>query len=254
MKKGAGTKEFVEVAGHRLRVGTDGLPIVPTGEPDDERGTETEKASPLTPSLSGTAPRPHVMVMRGECAGLALPLEKRDVVIGRGQNADVQLSDHGLSRRHARIARHTSSYSVEDLGPRNGTFVNGESVTTRALEPEPAPYAANEYDAVLLAALAIQQAGTSTDGAAIRDALYRVSSGRKAVGPTEFVDAVNAITKGIDIDYVGASGGCDLDDLGNVTADYIVWHVEKQGDGTYAFATAGRIRAKDLPPQFVHGP
>jgi neutral amino acid transport system substrate-binding protein len=114
---------------------------------------------------------------------------------------------------------------------------------------DPPAYGANQYDAAVVLALAIHQAGTATDGTKIRDALYKVANPPgTAFGPGQFVDAVNAISKGIDIDYDGASGNCNFDSYGNVTSDYIVWQVQKQADGTFAFATVGKIKAADLPP------
>jgi ABC-type branched-subunit amino acid transport system substrate-binding protein len=113
---------------------------------------------------------------------------------------------------------------------------------------EPPAYGANQYDAAVVLALAIEQAGSATDGPKIRDALYQVANPPgTAYGPDQFVDAINAISKGQDIDYTGASGNCDFDDYGNVTDDYIVWQVQQQADGTYAFATVGKIKSSELP-------
>jgi ABC-type branched-subunit amino acid transport system substrate-binding protein len=111
----------------------------------------------------------------------------------------------------------------------------------------PPAYGASIYDAALLLALAIQQAGTASDGTRIRDALRVVATPPgTSFGPAEFVDALNAISKGIDIDYDGASGHCDFDPSGDVKADYVVWQVQKQADGTYAFASLGAIKEADL--------
>jgi serine phosphatase RsbU (regulator of sigma subunit) len=50
------------------------------------------------------------------------------VVLGRGTGADVVVSDHSMSRQHARIAPDGDGWVVEDLGARNGTFVNGARI------------------------------------------------------------------------------------------------------------------------------
>ena len=51
------------------------------------------------------------------------------VVIGRGAEAGLRLPVASVSRRHAAILREGDQMSVEDLGSRNGTRVNGRPVT-----------------------------------------------------------------------------------------------------------------------------
>jgi hypothetical protein len=54
--------------------------------------------------------------------------------IGRAPGCDVTLTDPAVSRRHARILRRDDAWLIQDLGSTNGTFVNDEPVTERALE------------------------------------------------------------------------------------------------------------------------
>jgi DNA-binding response OmpR family regulator len=49
--------------------------------------------------------------------------------IGRWQDNDVVVDDRWVSRNHARIRREGETYVVEDLGSKNGTFVNGQRIT-----------------------------------------------------------------------------------------------------------------------------
>ena len=51
-------------------------------------------------------------------------LERESVTVGRSSTADLALSDPFLSRHHARLTRRNDQLLVEDLGSRNGTFVN----------------------------------------------------------------------------------------------------------------------------------
>jgi serine phosphatase RsbU (regulator of sigma subunit) len=51
-------------------------------------------------------------------------LERDSVTVGRSSTADLALSDPFLSRHHARLTRRNEQLLVEDLGSRNGTFVN----------------------------------------------------------------------------------------------------------------------------------
>lgn len=57
---------------------------------------------------------------------LALPLEGREWMIGRGQNADIHLRHQGVSRSHARLIPFNAGYEVEDLDSSSGTTLNGE--------------------------------------------------------------------------------------------------------------------------------
>jgi hypothetical protein len=50
-------------------------------------------------------------------------------ICGRSRDADVRIEDDLVSRRHTRIYPADGQYLVEDLGSKNGTFLNGEKVT-----------------------------------------------------------------------------------------------------------------------------
>ena len=53
----------------------------------------------------------------------------REVRIGRGREADLQLPDPSVSRLHARIYRVGRQYFLADMGSRNGTHAEGKPVT-----------------------------------------------------------------------------------------------------------------------------
>ena len=88
----------------------------------------------------------------------------------------------------------------------------------------PVTFIPNTYDAVILAVLAIEHAGTWEDGTAIRDALREIASGGTAV--RTFADAVEKLQEGEDIDYNGISGSLDFDENGDVDAPYEIWEVQ----------------------------
>ncbi len=54
-------------------------------------------------------------------------------VIGRGVEADLQLHDTGVSRRHAELRRTPEGVEVHDLGSTNGTRVNGQRIAAATL-------------------------------------------------------------------------------------------------------------------------
>jgi neutral amino acid transport system substrate-binding protein len=91
------------------------------------------------------------------------------------------------------------------------------------------PYTANEYDAVVLTLLAMQSAGTTTDGPAIQQAMFNVSHGKTgsalSVGPADLASAISTLQMGGDINYQGASGDVDFDEYGNVVANFLIWQV-----------------------------
>ncbi len=64
-----------------------------------------------------------------------LHLEKEIITIGRDQDNDLPLRNPQVSRHHARLRRIGTTHIIEDLGSTNGTFVNGERVTSRQLAP-----------------------------------------------------------------------------------------------------------------------
>jgi len=93
----------------------------------------------------------------------------------------------------------------------------------------PLPYIDTTYDAVVLIALAAAKAGTTTDSAAIRDALRDVAnSPGEVVGPG--VDgikrALELIEQGEDVNYEGAGGSQDFDENGDVISTIEIWKIE----------------------------
>jgi DNA-binding response OmpR family regulator len=63
--------------------------------------------------------------MEGEEIKGRWPLNRPATTIGRWGDNDVVVDDRWVSRNHARIRREGEQYVVEDLGSKNGTFVNG---------------------------------------------------------------------------------------------------------------------------------
>jgi pSer/pThr/pTyr-binding forkhead associated (FHA) protein len=50
------------------------------------------------------------------------------VVIGRAPDCDVVIKDNKASRRHCKLTRQDDGFLLEDLGSRNGTFVDGAKI------------------------------------------------------------------------------------------------------------------------------
>jgi DNA-binding response OmpR family regulator len=56
------------------------------------------------------------------------PLDQPVTEIGRWDDNDVVIDDRWVSRYHAQVRREGDEYVVQDLGSKNGTFVNGRRI------------------------------------------------------------------------------------------------------------------------------
>ena len=93
-----------------------------------------------------------------------------------------------------------------------------------------APYAAHGYDATFMIALAIEKAG-GTDRGAISAALRDIASAPgQVVRPGEWAKAKALLAQGSDINYEGASGNVDFDDIGDVGGLFSVNTVGDDGN------------------------
>ncbi len=61
-----------------------------------------------------------------------IPLPDGETVIGREPEAGVSIDSLHISRRHARIVVSAGRAMLEDLGSKNGTYLNGRRITTPA--------------------------------------------------------------------------------------------------------------------------
>lgn len=104
----------------------------PTTPPLMESPLVPERAQPIAaPLMAGLAL--HVETKGGETREIDLEPGTR-IVIGRAPGIDgIDLLDASLSRRHCVVAESDGLLTIEDLGSRNGTFVNGERVVRGAL-------------------------------------------------------------------------------------------------------------------------
>jgi hypothetical protein len=96
----------------------------PAVVPADATGLHS--ASTFGPAdLLGRAPRLVVERAPGHEPGMIYDLGG-DVVLGRGDTAEIRLGDPFASSRHARIYEQGKILVVEDLGSTNGTYLNEE--------------------------------------------------------------------------------------------------------------------------------
>lgn len=71
-----------------------------------------------------------LILLTGTGAGTEFPLEKTELFIGRDLSNDIVINDPEVSRRHARLVMSGLTFSIEDLGSTNGTFVRGQRLSS----------------------------------------------------------------------------------------------------------------------------
>ncbi|HEV3116562.1 MAG TPA: GGDEF domain-containing protein [Gemmataceae bacterium] len=90
-----------------------------------ERVTDTWVTAPERPvsSTNRHACLVHIYPT-GSGMGARYELGASPMVIGRGNDCEIRINDHSVSRRHARIQPGVEGYCAIDLQSTNGTFVN----------------------------------------------------------------------------------------------------------------------------------
>jgi hypothetical protein len=85
-----------------------------------------------------------MLILRdGQGMGARWRIDRDNVVIGREDGCDIVLPSRQVSRNHARIRRSGRGYVLEDLGSKNGTFINGQELTE--------PYTLQDGDEIQIA-------------------------------------------------------------------------------------------------------
>jgi two-component system, cell cycle response regulator len=60
--------------------------------------------------------------------GVRYLLNDKPVLLGRGEECEIRIQDHSVSRRHARIQPQPEGFVVIDLNSTNGTFINDKQI------------------------------------------------------------------------------------------------------------------------------
>lgn len=66
----------------------------------------------------------------GPNTGKIYPLEAPEIIIGRDASNVIAINDPEVSRKHAKLILQNAAYVIQDLGSTNGTFINGQRITT----------------------------------------------------------------------------------------------------------------------------
>jgi diguanylate cyclase (GGDEF)-like protein len=99
-------------------------------EEETTTAAEMDEVHEKLSSVGAARTKPVLTVLTGSSSGKQFKVFKGTAVIGRAPNVELRVVDDGISRSHARIRAETGRAWVEDLGSRNGTFLNGAKLTT----------------------------------------------------------------------------------------------------------------------------
>jgi len=106
----------------------------PASIPPDATGMYSASALG-TADIAHRAPRLVIERAPGHEPGMIYDLDG-DLVLGRGDHADIRLEDPFASSRHARVYEQGNIVVIEDLDSTNGTYLNEELLETpRPLHP-----------------------------------------------------------------------------------------------------------------------
>lgn len=72
----------------------------------------------------------HILeIQNGKHRGHKVKLKQARTIIGRGEEAQIRIGSHEVSRKHCLIEVRDDSIWVQDLDSSNGTFVNGSPIS-----------------------------------------------------------------------------------------------------------------------------
>ena len=88
---------------------------------------ETEQISTLP--TEDSALNPFVLVLSGDSTGRLYRLESTTTIVGRAEDADIVLTDRGISRQHAKFTLTPDRQVIlSDLDSTNGTFLGTDKI------------------------------------------------------------------------------------------------------------------------------
>ena len=135
----------------------------------DNHQTNAVNTMNLTDNSQGTSWQ--LIGLSPALADLTIDIDK-SLSIGRSDSNDLVLATSQISRQHAKINRIGEQLYVQDLGSSNGTFVNGERISTDAH----ALQATDELAFADLVFLVVNAPVDALDGASFLDGLQDIEN------------------------------------------------------------------------------
>lgn len=75
-----------------------------------------------------------LIVEQGMDDASIIPLEERVQVIGKTSTADIFVDNPFISRRHAQLSQEKGHFVIQDLGSKNGTYLNGARLDSNPVQ------------------------------------------------------------------------------------------------------------------------
>lgn len=72
----------------------------------------------------------HLYVITGVSGGSRIPLDKRELFIGRAPSCELIVTDEFASSQHAKVVHIGGDWVIQDLDSTNGTYVDGVRIQT----------------------------------------------------------------------------------------------------------------------------
>lgn len=83
---------------------------------------------------SHSSEHPVLMILDGEQMGQRWAIQHESYVVGRGGECDLVLPERQVSREHIRIYYEDERYFLQDLGSKNGTWVNETQIENETIQ------------------------------------------------------------------------------------------------------------------------
>src|SRR5512139_40365 len=124
------------------------------------------------------------LIMRsGPTPGAAFTLEGDQLTIGRDSTNEIVINDAEVSRKHARLTFQGGKYVLEDLGSTNGTFVNGQRLTSATVLKPGDVVSLGEQIVLMYEGLSVDSGSTVIGRKAVRPAPAPAPAAQAAATP-----------------------------------------------------------------------
>ncbi|HSM14457.1 MAG TPA: SpoIIE family protein phosphatase [Thermoanaerobaculia bacterium] len=198
---------------------------------------------------------PLLLHLSGDARGQRFQFE-RNVMLGRGPLADLEVNDPAVSRRHALITVSDGRCFVSDLGSGNGTFHNENRVHE--------PVALAEGDRIRLGSTVLElryggevrREGTSASKISFREALPDVASksvvvpmaGLRSHAGTRFAEEVARLTRRLDFFHAAGRSLSRTLDEAELLADLLAQAMEALPQADRAFVVLRNEETGEFRP------